>query len=168
MFFDPYRYDLAHLPQSPADPLAARALLAVPQEARAWLWHGLREAVEGTLALWERTAPGVQHPLPVFTLHHTGQPRFNEADLRRQPLENWHRLLGVELRLAAQTLEALILTNDAATYAPRLAEQCARVGQLYAEMYRRANEWVATALLKWELKLLRYRASPIVGPLVYG
>jgi hypothetical protein len=168
MVFDPYGYDLSHLPQPEADPLAARALLEVPQQGRRALWYGLTEAVEGTLALWERTVPGVQHTLPDFTVQHTGLPRFNPADLREQSLDNWHRLMGVELRIGAQALEALIVTGNAGRYAPTLAEQCARVGQLSSEMERRANEWVADALLKWELKMLRYRASPVVGPLVYG
>ncbi|HLV97247.1 MAG TPA: hypothetical protein VKT82_01100, partial [Ktedonobacterales bacterium] len=47
------------------------------------------------------------------------------------------------------------------------AEQCARVGQLYAEMERRAGGWVAWALLHWELRLLRYRASSVLAPLIY-
>jgi hypothetical protein len=167
MVFDPYGYDLNHLPPSPLDALAASALLDVPQEARDMLWHGLRAAVEGTLTLWEQTLPGVQHALPVFSLQHTGQPRFNPDDLRQQSLENWHRLTGVELRIGVYALEALLLAGQPEQH-ERLAEQCARVGQLYREMERRANEWVAKALLKWELKLLRYRASPTVGPLVYG
>jgi hypothetical protein len=46
-----------------------------------------------------------------------------------------------------------------------LAEECSRVGQLYHEMERRAGAWVA--LLRWELRLLRYRISPVVASLVY-
>lgn len=171
MVFDPYAYDLnhsTHQPDQPSDPLAAGALLEVPHDARQPLWRGLMGAAEGALALREQMPPGVKHEPPIFTVQHTGQPRFNDADLRQQSLENWHRLMGVELRIGAQALEALILTDDYETYYPMLAEQCARVGQLYSEMERRAWRWFATALLQWELKmLLRYRASPVVSPLVY-
>jgi hypothetical protein len=74
--------------------------------------------------------------------------------------------MGIELRLAAQALEALIQA-DAAVYRTLLAEECGRVGQLYSELARRAGEWVALALMRWELRLLRYRASPVTAGLVY-
>ena len=48
-----------------------------------------------------------------------------------------------------------------------LAEQCARVGQLYSELKRRAGVGVALALLRGELRMLRYRASSALAPLIY-
>ena len=48
-----------------------------------------------------------------------------------------------------------------------LAEQCARVGQLYSELKRRAGVGVALALLRGELRMLRYRASPVLASLIY-
>jgi hypothetical protein len=170
MVFDPYGYDLnhpAHQPVQPSDPLAAGALLDVPLEARDVLWRGLRDAAEGAQTLREQTPPGVAHEPPIFTVQHAGRPQFDDTMLRQQSLENWHRLMGIELRIGAQALEALILTDNIEKYGPMLAEQCARVGQLYREMQRRSWEWLAKALLTWELKLLRYRASPVVSPLVY-
>ena len=170
MVFDPYGYDLNRPSQPalpPADALLVGALLGVPQEARSLLLDGLRNAVEGALDAWERTPPGVRREPPVFTVQHAGQPRFNPADLRHLTLEDWHRVTGLELRLTVEALEAL-LQDDQPIYREMLAEQCERVCQLFGEMHRRANEWIAQALLKWELKLLRYRASPAVAPLVYN
>lgn len=163
MLFDPYAYDLTtSVGQTPLpDPL-----LEAPADAQAALWQGLLEAVEGALDLWERLPAG-HHSAPIFPVQHAGKLRFPPESLRAQTLAGWHRLVGIELRLAAQALEALLQAGEPAVYRAVLAEQCARVGQLYAELKRRAGAWVALALLRWELRLLRYRASPVVGPLVY-
>ena len=168
MLFDPYTYDLTISAGQavPAPALADDPLLEVPNAARADLWQGLTEAVEGTLDLWELLPAGFgSAPLP--TIQHSGKRRFQPEALRKQSLTGWHRLVGIELRLAVQALEGVIQEKDATTHHAALAEQCARVGQLYAEMERRAGEWVARALLQWELRLLRYRASPAVSRLVY-
>jgi hypothetical protein len=172
MSFDPYAYDLAHPITPPPPPaggqaLAAKSLLAVPEAARRWLWRGLLEAVDGALDLWERTPPGQRQPSP-FSVQHAGAPSFDPAALRQQTLSDWHRLVGIELRLAAQLLEALLANAEPEEYWARLAEQCARVGQLYAELLRRTQAWAAEALLRWELRLLRYRASSVLAPLIYG
>jgi hypothetical protein len=125
------------------------------------LRQGLLEAAEGALDLWEQTPPGARRePLP-FPVRHAGQPYFHPDHLREQTLAGWHRLMGIELRLAVQALEALI-QQDEARYRAYLAEQCVRVGQLYDELKRRAGAWVAQALVRGELRLLRYRASPVV------
>jgi hypothetical protein len=164
MLFDPYTYDLTT--SNKPSPLDADALLAVPLDARDVLWEGLTEAVEGALDLWERLPCGHQAALPPCAVQHAGKRRFQPQALRQQTLSGWHRLAGIELRLAAEALEALVLA-DSTDQQERLAEQCARVGQLYSEMERRAGQWVARALLKWEVRLLRYRASPAVSTLVY-
>ncbi len=169
MLFDPYAYDLtlADRPTpAPGAALAADTLLAVPAQARDLLRHGLTEAVAGALDLWERLPCGHQAALPPFAVQHAGKRRFQPESLRAQTLAGWHRLVGIELRLAAEALEALVLAASV-EQEERLAEQCARVGQLYAEMERRAGAWVARALLGWELRLLRYRASPVLLPLIY-
>jgi hypothetical protein len=57
--------------------------------------------------------------------------------------------------------------EESALQRDRLAEQRAPLGQPYAEMERRARTWVAQALLRWELRPLRYRASPVLAPLIY-
>ena len=175
MLFDPYTYDLTTSARQPSQPgagargaaLAADVLLEVPQQARSVLWHGLTSAVSGALDVWERTPSGRQRVLPAFSVQHAGKRRFHPADLRQHSLASWHRLLGIELRLAVEALEALI-QRDEAIYRAALAEQCARVGQLYSELARRAGEWVAEALLRWELRLLRCRASPALAPLIYN
>ncbi len=171
MPFDPYAYDLNRAAKQQERAVvaarAAEALLGLPLEARTLLWHGLMAAVESVLDLWERSPAGAKHEPPVFIVQHAGQPRFDPATLRFLTLESWHRLMGLELRLAAQVLEALILTGDAERYHPLLGEQCERVGQLYSALARRAGVWMAWGLLCWELRLLRYRASPAVAPLVY-
>ena len=59
------------------------------------------------------------------------------------------------------------MTGDA-RYEKLLGEQCARIGQLYAELKRRAGACLALTLLRGELRLLRYRASAALAPLVYA
>lgn len=166
--FDPYGYDLNRpAPRLPLPAVAhADALLGIPQATRDIFWRGLSRALEGALALWEQTPPGVKREPPVFPVQHAGRPCFDEAWLRQQSQENWHRLMGLELRITVQALEALVQVEDF-RYRQMLGEQCTRVGQLHREMERRAGAWVARALLQWELRLLRYRASSVVGPLVY-
>ncbi len=170
MLFDPYTYDLT-ISARQAAPAAAlpsdEALLAAPAAVRDLLWQGLTEAVAGALDVWVFTPAGHQSALPVYAVQHAGKPYFDAAALREVTLPGWHRLVGIELRLAAEALEALALA-ESATQRERLAEQCARVGQLYAELERRAGAWVARALLRWELRLLRYRASPTLAPLIYN
>ncbi len=168
MLFDPYAADLAR--SARRSPLAGAALAveepaALPDEALAVLWQGLMEAVEGACDLWERTPPGHHSPPPLFTVQHAGKPYFNSAALREQTLAGWHRLMGLELRLAVQALEALALA-ESELYRALLAEQCARVGQLYDELKRRAGAF-ALHIFRWEVRLLRYRASPVVAPLIY-
>jgi hypothetical protein len=169
MVFDPYGYDLATSagPQGqPGAALPAEALQPMPQAAQHILWRGLTAAVEDTLNLWENTPPGVKRQPPLFAVQHAGKSRFNPAALRAETLRNWHRVTGLELRLAAQALEALI-QEDQPIHRERLAEQYIRVSQLYGELAWRAGHDVACCILRWELRLLRYRASPIVGPLIY-
>jgi hypothetical protein len=98
-------------------------------------------------------------------VQHAGKRHFQAEALREQTPSGWHRLVGIELRLAAGASEALVLA-DSDIQRERLAEQCARVGQRYAEMERRAGAWVAQALLRWELHLLCYRASPVLAALL--
>jgi hypothetical protein len=168
MPFDPYAFDLARsvgIARQPA--LSGAALLAVPLEVRDVLWHGLRAAVEQTLALWENTPPGVKREPPVFNIQHAGQPSFHPDDLRQQTLDGWHRLTGLELRLAVQIMEALIWTGDVRKYGLLLTEQCARIGQLYRELARRAGAHAARCILYGGLRLLRYRDSSVLAPLIY-
>jgi hypothetical protein len=170
MSFDPYAYDLAQVATRPAlagVTLAEQTLLAVPEEARRLLRRGLLEAIAGPLDLWERTPAGRPRQPPPFNIQHAGKLYFHPAALRQQTRENWHRLMGIELRLAAQMLEALLIDEDTAIYRARLAEQCGRIGQLYNELKRRVGEALALALFQWEVRILRYRASAVVGPLIY-
>ncbi len=90
--------------------------------------------------------------------------------------------------LASATLPASALPDDALLDVPQaardilwhgLAEAVAGAVDLWErlpaghhsaphiEMERRAGAWVAKALVRWELLLLRYRASPTLAPLVY-
>src|SRR5690349_12355434 len=141
MLFDPYAFDLNHSAQQPVDARADAALVGVPQDARNLFWHGLRDAAEGALDVWERTPPGVKRASPVFPVQHAGKLRFKDADLRYLTQDDWHRITGIEFCLTAEVLEAL-MHEDQPVHREMLAEQCERVGQLYCEMYRRANEWV--------------------------
>jgi hypothetical protein len=170
MLFDPYAADLARSANQsplPGTSLAADVLLAVPLAARGVLWAGLTEAVGEALTFWERTPAGGAAEPPSFPIQHAGKRSFNPADLHQQTLANWHRLTGLELRLAVQALEAL-LQADTPLARAMLAEQCARVGQLYSELERRAGADIARCILRWELRLLRYRSSPVLASLIYG
>jgi hypothetical protein len=135
MLFDPYTYDLTTAARQRRLPNAqtAHVLLEVPQEARAVLWHGLRDAAEHALDLWDSTPSGVRRAPQAVSVQHAGQPRFHPDHLRAQTLPGWHRLMGLELGLAAQEVETLILAESAASWA-KLAEQCARIGQLYGQI----------------------------------
>src|SRR5689334_5838943 len=79
-----------------------------------------------------------------------------------------HHLLRLELPQTVDALEALLFAHNDETYQPLLGEQCARVGQLYAELKRRAGAVTALLILQGELRLLRYRASPERAPLVFS
>ncbi|HLV98809.1 MAG TPA: hypothetical protein VKT82_09055 [Ktedonobacterales bacterium] len=170
MSFDPYAFDLSHAAK-PSPPNAAidldDELLAVPAEAQRCICRALMQAIEGALDLEDRTPTGHRSPPPVFTVQHAGKPRFNPDDLRQQTLQGWHRLVAIELRLAVLALEALHCLPEDRTYQDLLAEQCARVGQLYAELKRRAGSGFALHILRWELRLLRYRDSPIINALLF-
>lgn len=143
-------------------------LISVAPEARRPLWQGLAQAVEGALWLWESTPAGRRREPPPLVLQHVGLPHFNPRDLWQQTLEGIHRLLRLELPLTVDVLEALLCARDAAVYQDALAEQCARVGQLYDELKRRAGAVFALLIFQWELRLLRYRASPVVAPMIFS
>ncbi|HEY7346845.1 MAG TPA: hypothetical protein VH599_00905 [Ktedonobacterales bacterium] len=169
MSFDPYAFDLSAARQSA--PLAALSLadefVEVPEEAQTALHRGLTAAIEGALDLWERTPSGHHSAPPPFTIQHAGKPRFNPDHLRRQTLEGWHRLIAIELRLAAQALEAVRCAPENGVYQDLLTEQCTRAGQLYAELKRRAGSVFALLIFQWELRLLRYRASSVINDLLF-
>jgi hypothetical protein len=126
----------------------------------------LTRALEGALWLWEDAPTSSRQP-PPLALRHLGPPSFNTLDLHRQSLEGIHRLLRLELPLTVDVLEALLWGHDDKAHA-LLAEQCARVGQLYAELKRRAGAAFALLILQDELRLLRYRASSVVAPMVFS
>jgi hypothetical protein len=166
MVFDPYGYDLTIAARQTPLTTMLGVLPGVPSQAQFWLWQGLTRAIEGALDLWERTPAGHKAPAPAFTVRHAGTPAFNQADLRHLTLEDWHRFTGLELCLTVEVLEALIW-EETPVFREMLAEQCHRVGQLYSEMERRAGTAFALPMLCWELHLLRYRASPVLAPLIY-
>ncbi len=162
----------AAAPTSPADrldpALVNTLLIEVAPEARYALWQGLTRALEGTLRLLESTPAAGSRKPPALALQHIGLPHFNPCDLWRQSLEGIHRLLRLELPLMVDVLEAFLCAKDVAPYLALLAEQSARVAQLYAELKRRAGKTLALLIFQWELRLLRYRASPVVAPLIFS
>ena len=143
------------------DPLAG-----VPTEARTLLWQGMLRAVEPVVWLWEQTPAGARHALPPRVLEHWGD-RFNDAILPRQALEHMRRVWRIEFSVAADVLKALLLEGSSADYAPLLAACCTRIGQIYSEIKRRCGLVFALLTLRWELKLLSYRGSPVVAPLLF-
>ena len=143
------------------DPLAG-----VPAEARTLLWQGFIRALDPVVWVWEQTPAGARHALPPRILEHFGE-RFNDAALPRQPMENMRRLWRIEITLAADLLEAQILDGANDAYAPLLTACCTRIGQLYGEIKRRCGRLFAVLTLRWELRLLRNRGSPVVAPLLF-
>ena len=144
------------------DPLLA----GVPEEARTLLWQGLLRAVEPGVWLWEQTPPGTQRHLPPPALEHFGE-RFNDAALPSQLMEHLRRLWRMQFLLAADLLEALLLEGASETYAPLFAACCTRIGQIYNEIKRRGGLFFALLVLLWEVKLLTYRDSPVLAPLLF-
>ena len=173
MLFDPYAYDLAATARQPragtravSDLLTTTALLTVPLEARTLLWQGLLHAVDPAIWVWEQTPPGTRHTLPPRALEHFGQ-RLNDAVFPRQPMEPMRRVWRIEITLGADLVEALVLGGSSATYAPLLAACCTRIGQVYSEIKRRGGSLFALLMLRWELKLLGYRGSAVLAPLLF-
>jgi hypothetical protein len=169
MRFDPYTFDLSTAARTSSSSAAAGAdeLPAVPEEARRMLCRALMRAIEHALDLEERVPPGHKPAPPTFTIRHAGKPRFNPDMLRQQKLQGWHRLIAIELWLAVLALEALRCLPEDRAYQDLLAEQCARVSQLYNEPKRRAGACFALHILHWELRLLCYRASPAINDLLF-
>jgi hypothetical protein len=138
----------------------------VPEEARTLLWQGFLQALDPVVSFWEQTPAGTRHALPPPVLEHWGE-RFDEAVLSRQALETMRRVWRIECALAADVLEALILEGNSAKYLPLLTACCTRIGQIYSEIKRRCGLLFAILTLRWELKLLGYRGSLVVAPLLF-
>ncbi|HEU5370665.1 MAG TPA: hypothetical protein VFU69_19485 [Ktedonobacterales bacterium] len=152
-----------------SDDLAAQsALLAgVPEEARRVILRRLFEATDGLVTYWSETPTGrAFEPNPA--LRHTGHAPFQPDDLFCQPTLNLRRLMGIEARLTVEAAEAFILGQDHVAAWIALRDQCARLGQLYAELKRRTWVGLALLLLDWELRILRYRSSSVVASLLWG
>ncbi len=142
-------------------------LVGVPEEARTLLWQGFVRALDPVVWMWEQTPAGTRHALPPRVLKHVGE-RFNEAALSRQPWETMRRVWRIEFWQAADVLEALLLDgSDSAEYLPLLAACCTRIGQIYREIKRRCGVLFALLILRWEVKLLSYRSSLVVAPLLF-
>jgi hypothetical protein len=141
-------------------------LLGIDQEVRDVFWQGLIRALEPALWLVEQTPLGTRHPLPQRVLEHLGD-RLNARWLRKLAREHLRRLLKIEVGVTLEVLETLLLdsTGDG-SHAP-LAAACTRVGQVYAELKRRHGMLLAYSLLRWELRLLTYRASPAAAALAF-
>ncbi len=144
------------------DPLAG-----VPEEARTLLWQGFVRALEPVIWFWERTPAGTKHALPPRVLEHCGE-RFNEAMVARQQWKTLCKVWRIEFWQAADVLEALILNErDSATSLRLLTACCTRIGQIYRVVEQRGGALFARTMLEWELKLLRYRGSLAVAPLLF-
>ena len=144
------------------DPLAG-----VPEEARTLLWQGFLKALEPVIWFWERTPPGTRHALPRRVLEHCGE-RFNGAMIARQQWKTLRNIWRIEFWQAADVLEALILDErDSATHLRLLTACCTRIGQIYRVVEQRGGLRFARTMLEWELKLLCYRGSRAVAPLLF-
>jgi hypothetical protein len=142
-------------------------LVGVPEEVRTLLWQGFLKALEPVIWFWERTPAGTKHALPPRVLAHCGE-RCNEAMVARQQWKMLCAVWRIEFWQAADVLEALILNErDSATYLRLLAACCTRIGQIYRVVERRGGLLFARTMLEWELKLLCYRGSRVVVPLLF-
>jgi hypothetical protein len=166
MFFDPYAFDLAHpVTSSPVqEQTPAADLPPVPEEVQPLLARGLLAALEDALDLWDRLPPGYRPHLPPLTIQHAGRPRFPDAWLRAQTLAGWHRLMRLELGLTVAVLHRRLWCPEEDTWQDLLNEQCARIGQLYRELKRRAGLLCAWRVFRWELDRLRQPVAPVVPP----
>ena len=140
-------------------------LEGVPAEARTLLCQGFIRALDPVVWVWEQTPAGARHPLPPRVLDRFGE-RFNDAALPRQSMEHMRRVWRIEITLAADLLEAQILDGANDAYTPLLTACCTRIGQIYNEIKRRCGLLFALLTLRWELRLLGYRGSPAVAPLL--
>ncbi len=144
------------------DPLAG-----VPEEARTLLWQGFVRALDPVIWCWEQTPPGARHALPPRVLEHVGE-RFNEAMVAQQQWKTLCNVWRIEFWQAADVLETWMLDGKAKTdYLPLLAACCTRIGQIYREIKRRGGLTFARSMLEWELKMLCYRGSLVVAPLLF-
>ena len=158
----------------------------VDPDARPALWKGLVKALEASeppaqgrgvppvsrppLAAGGRPT-GVGHaqrePLP-FLYQHYARPRFQRSDPRDLDLAGWHKKVRLALWMAAEALETLRALPRANEYLTMLAEQCAWMGQLYADLKRRAGPCFAPLIFQGELRFLQHRASAAVTDLLFA
>jgi hypothetical protein len=142
-------------------------LVGVPEEVRTLLWQGFLKALEPVIWFWERTPAGTKHALPPRVLEHCGE-RFNEAMVARQQWKTLCNVWRIEFWQAADVLEAWLLDErDSATYLRLLTACCTRIGQIYRAVEQRGGLLFARTMLEWELKLLCYRGSLVVAPLLF-
>lgn len=151
---------------TPTSPLAMDDPMAdVPAEARSWFWRRLTQAIDDDL--WDDPeGPITVSGPPTLSVPLLGHPPYDDALLRPLTLEGIRRIARLEGRLALECLEAWLSAPPGADYFALLREHCARLGQLYGELRRRLGVTIALLLLDWELRLLRYRHSGAVIPLI--
>ena len=159
-------------PESPAvvwmDRLAperrAELLAGIALEARPAVWERLRAALDATRLPWIPTPAS----LPTPDLEMLTPPPLDEATLRGLSLAAWHRLVALEGQMTMDTVLAVaVQVTQREVLLARLVAHCARLGQLYAEIRRRAGQFFALPLLEWDLSLLRYRFTHAVASLLY-
>ena len=114
---------------------------------------------------WAGRAP--REPLP-FIYQHYARPRFQQEQPSRLDLAGWHKKLRLALWMAAEALDALCALPKADEYVTLLAEQCAWIGQLYADLKRRAGPFFAPVIFQGEARLLQHRASAVVTDLLFA
>jgi hypothetical protein len=143
------------------------SLAGVPEELQTLLWEEFWQAVEPVSDFAAQTPPGTRHALPPRSLTHCGE-RFQTAHLGGQQWTGLCRLWRVQFWLAADALEALILDHyQGFEYALIFNACCTRIGQIYHEAERRGGTWFAMFMLYWEGRMLRYRGSLAVEPLLF-
>ncbi len=140
----------------------------LPDTARAICWRWLREAVLPALA--HREALLVSHQIdPIPVLRHLGQPSLDISRLASQPPDNLHRLGRLEGLVAVEALEVFIYCPARQAEAlALLRDQAVRLGHLCAEWGRRTWPGVGIYLLAGDMRLLRYRASRVLAPFLWG
>ncbi len=140
----------------------------LPEEARSGCWRWLRAAVED-IVLYQQSLPEGHTLDPEPALRHLGQPPLETGRLAGQPQANLHRLVRLEGWVAVEALEVFMLCPARRAEALALLRaQMSRLGLLYQEWVRRTWVGVAVPLLEWEVRLLRYRASRVLAPLLWG
>ena len=136
----------------------------LPFAARRLCWSRLLRASERSLTVWKASQEGRSwRPDPLPTL----PPPVSEP-VRPGAPPRLHRQVKREALVLLAALDVFLwCPAERAAALVRVREQIVRLAQLYALFEPQTWEGVAFQLFDWELRLLVYRDSAVLAPLVW-